>query len=198
MSDHDEPTEPVTAVPAVAQDDADAGGEPEPKSSLFAAVTGRRASIALVVVALVWLGVWAYTSDSAATSASVTTATAAPPARSPARRGQGHGGLKGSTTTLAPPPNLARTPQAYAAAFVDAWQRQDKTNASRVATTKAVSHLFARRALAKEQLTPTGCHAAGSFTNCTWNTSRRQLVVQVQNASGSTPLRVVGVTVHPL
>jgi hypothetical protein len=198
MSDHDEPTERAAPEAVASQDDADPGVGPEPKPSLFAAVTGRRASIALVVVALVWLGVWVYTSDSAATSSSVTTASIAPPASSPAKKGEPRGGGQSSPTTLAPPANLPRTAQAYATALFGDWMHHDRPAALRVATSKAVNRLFARRLVANEQFTAGGCKVAGSFSNCTWTSARRQIVLQVQNPTGSRPVRVVGVTIHRL
>ena len=196
MSDHDEPTEPsapVTAhVGAAGEPDAPGEGGP-PKPSLFAAVNARRVSIALVVIALVWLGVWAYSSNSTATSSSVTTTPAAPAATVPARGPRHHRG-KGATTTLAPPPNLARTPQAYASALIADWLRHDSEDAYRVATVKAVHHVFQRVPFPNEQMTPQGCRAAARYTACTWVSYKRRVVLLVQGPTASIPVRVVGVT----
>jgi hypothetical protein len=201
MSDHDEPTEssaPVTAeVEVVAVGEPEPTGEaPTPKSSLFAAVNARRVSIALVLIALAWLGVWAYTSDSAATSSSGTVATVAPPASTPKQQGQTHRDKGSSTTTLAPPPNLPRTAQAYATAFIDAWVRNDRTGALRVSTSRVVTHLFAQRPSPNERLAPQGCKPAGAFMRCTWSAGANKVVVRVRNASGSDAIRVVGVNLH--
>jgi hypothetical protein len=204
VSERDEPTEPAAPADRQAeptQPPVPGGEEAEPteRPSLFAAVTGRRAAIALVIVGLVWLGVWAYSSDSAATSSSATTASVASPASSPARKKPRHDDRgRASPTTLAPPAGLARTPEAYATALFGDWMRHDRPAALRVGTTKAVNRLFARRPVANEHFTAGGCTAAGSFSNCIWTSTRREIVMQVQNPAGSTPVRVIGVTIHRL
>jgi hypothetical protein len=208
MSDRDEPTEPSAPVTS----EVAAPGEPEPseapaepKTSVFAAVNARRVSLALVVIALVWLGAWAYSSGSSSTAATRPAATVAPaPSTSVPRHARRENGnnnkqrSQASTTTLAPPPNVARTAQAYATALIGYWLRLDRTDAYRVATKHTVNRLFTRRLLPGEQVTAQGCRTGVRYTTCTWASVRHQIVLQVQNPSGATPVLVVGATVTHL
>lgn len=188
----------------------EASGADEPQQSTaerlraaWAKVNNRRLIVVLAAVALVWLGVWTYSSGSAATGAvgSVSTLSAPPPtsAHAPKRADRHKKPKKGDvpTTIPAPPPGLAKTPQAYATALFNDWIQRDRTDAFRVADEDAVKQLFLRKSRHRDQWIAKGCVASGANTNCTWSSADRTLVLTVRNPTASTPVRVVGARLTP-
>jgi len=159
----------------------------------------------LAAIGLVWLGVWTYSSGSEATGAVGTVSTlSAPPTTT--HRGRPEGRHKKNkkqkaadapTTLPAPPPGLAKTPQAFATALFNDWIQRDRADALRVATPDAVSQLFVRHSRHRDQWIAKGCVASGTSTSCTWTSAGRALVLTVRNSTATVPLRVVAAKLTP-
>jgi hypothetical protein len=101
---------------------------------------------------------------------------------------------RASTTVPAPTTTIAADPKAYADALYGYWQRRDRESANKIATDEVVSYLFSRVWRPGDGWTARGCRDAAGSTYCTWIRPKRQLVMQVRNATGALPVLVVAAT----
>ena len=108
------------------------------------------------------------------TAAPTTTTTAAPPTTAaPAT----------STTTAG---GLPTDPQAYATAFVEAWEVGDQTTALQLGTQSAVDSIFAFESGGAGASSLTGCEGAAGSSFCTFTAGGDPtVVVQVGNEAAS-------------
>lgn len=183
----------------VMSDEAPGADEPEQSTAerlraALAQVNSRRLVVVLAAVALVWLGVWTYSSGSAATGAVGSVSTLSPPpttvAHTPKR---GLKQQKQKQKTVVP-----KTPQGYATALFDAWVKRNRNDALRLADEAAVDQLFGWHPRPhREQWVAKGCVAAGANTKCTWSSAQRTLVLTVRNPTASAAVQVVGAQVTP-
>lgn len=103
-----------------------------------------------------------------------------------------------TTSTTAPPLD---SPEGYAKALYAAWQQNDRTAASEVASPEAVEQIFAfpyeplqTNDGPTDPYTYRGCGGAAGSDICTWQgQDGAQIVITVRNATGGLPILVVGV-----
>ena len=158
-----------------------------------------RTVLVLVVIGLLSLAAWTYSSGSISTNGAaggpVTSATS-PTTSAP-------GKTSGSTTTQAATPTTAAAPtttivadpKAYAYALFRYWIGRDRDAADKVAVPAVVKQLWIRHVNAGEKFAAQGCQGAAGSTFCTWLSSRRRFVMQVRNATGGLPVLVVALQV---
>ena len=151
----------------------------------------KRTSALLLAVAALALVLAACGSDggdedaTTTTTAEVTTTTAAPTTAAPST----------STTTAG---GLPADPQAYATAFVEAWEVGDQTTALELGTQSAVDAIFAFESGGAGSWTLTTCEGAAGSSFCTFTAGGDPtVVVQVGNdaASQGQPQAVTSVQV---
>ena len=105
-----------------------------------------------------------------------------------------------STTVAARPTTTpaAASPEGVARALFDAWTRDDRAAAQRVAQAPAVSTLFARRWQAADAWSFSECSGAAGSLICTWQRpAGDQLLFRVPNVTGGGPVTVAEVRFQP-
>ena len=108
------------------------------------------------------------------TTTTTTTATTVPP-----------------TTTTVALPVITDDPQTYAEYLFAAWQNNDKTAAANVASTDAVSQMFAQAYPAKGPYTFASCGPAAGSLYCMWNGQNgASIQMQVRTLTGGLPIQV--------
>ena len=97
--------------------------------------------------------------------------------------------------TTTPP---AASPEGVARALFDAWTRDDRAAAQRVAQAGAVNTLFARRWQAADGWSFSECSGAAGSLICTWQRSAgEQLLFRVPNVTGGGAVTVAEVRFQP-
>jgi hypothetical protein len=147
----------------------------------------RKALLVLgVVVALVALGVWSY--SSAPGSSRLTAAKSSTTVGANRKKKRKH---KSCTTTVPvrPTTTVAPNPDAYSTALFGYWKKRD-CSAVTVATPAVVRELFLRPWHEADAWVVHGCKSAAGATYCTWTSPRRRFVMTVGNSSGGLPILV--------
>lgn len=105
-----------------------------------------------------------------------------------------------TSTTVGPRPTTtapALSPEGAARALYEAWTRDDRAAAQRVARPEAVTALFARKWQAAEGWSFSECSGAAGSLICTWQRSGgQQLLFRVPNVTGG-PVTVAEVRFQP-
>lgn len=152
------------------------------------------AAAALVVVALVSScssgshqpaaagSAMAQATTTTSTSPSTSTTVAASPTTSSAAS---------SSTPSAP------SPESAAKALYEAWARDDRAAAQRVAQPEAVDAIFSRQWRAGDGWSFNDCSGAAGSVICTWDRPSGQLLLRVQNVTGGGPVTVSEVKFVP-
>jgi hypothetical protein len=154
----------------------------------------RRLVAVLVLIGLIALGAWTYSSGSVATGATAAaapTTTVAPNANAPTTTRSPSSSTPVSTTTPAPTTTVAANPVAYSTALLRNWLDRNRDGLAQLASDDVVRMLFARHKFADEKWAAKACTAASGATVCTWASSRRTFVFTVRNAAGGVPMLVV-------
>jgi hypothetical protein len=100
-----------------------------------------------------------------------------------------------SRPTTTPP---AASPEGTARALFDAWTRDDRAAAQRVAQPAAVDALFARRWQAADAWSFSECSGAAGSLICTWQRpAGQQVLFRVPNVTGGGPVTVAEVRFQP-
>ena len=106
-----------------------------------------------------------------------------------------------TSTTVAPRPTTtppAASPEGTARALFEAWTRDDRAAAQRVAQQEAVTTLFARRWQAADGWSFSECSGAAGSLICTWQRSGgQQLLFRVPSAAGGGGVTVAEVRFQP-
>jgi len=135
-------------------------------------------------------------SDEAATTTSTvatTTTTSTPPSSSTASTTTATS-IPVTSTTVALPV-ITDDPQTYAEYLFASWQNNSTTDAANVASTDAVSQMFAQAYPAKGPYTFSNCDPAAGSLYCTWNGQNgATLQMTVRTLTGGLPVQVQMVT----
>lgn len=106
-----------------------------------------------------------------------------------------------TTTTVASRPTTtppAASPEGTARALFEAWTRDDRAAAQRVAQPAAVDALFARRWQAADGWSFSECSGAAGSLICTWQRpAGQQVLFRVPNVTGGGPVTVAEVRFQP-
>jgi hypothetical protein len=129
-------------------------------------------------------------SDQAATT-STTTSLAPTTTAPPTTTGAPTTTKPGPTTTTVALPVITSDPQTYAEYLFAAWQNNDQTAAATVASTDAVSQMFAQAYPAAGPYTLDNCGPAAGSLYCTWNgQSGATIQMTVRTLTGGLPIQV--------
>jgi hypothetical protein len=132
----------------------------------------------------------ATTTTSTSTTVVVTTTTTAPATTTTT--------TPASTSTTVALPVITDDPQTYAEYLFAAWQNDNRTEAAKVASSDAVTQMFAQPYPAKGPYTFANCGPAAGSLYCTWNGQNGATIqMSVRTLTGGLPVQVESVTFAP-
>ncbi|MEX1008519.1 MAG: hypothetical protein WD271_11815 [Acidimicrobiia bacterium] len=145
--------------------------------------------IAVLVVVLVVVFV---TRDDGSDSASSTTTTTTSSATTTTSPTTTTSTAAPATTSTLPLPPVTDDPQSYAEYLFVTWRNGNKTAAANVASSDAVSQIFAQSYQATSGWTFQMCDPAAGSLYCTWTgTNNTKLLMTVRTLTGGLPIQVV-------
>jgi hypothetical protein len=127
-------------------------------------------------------------SDQAATTSTTAASTTTSP---PTTTGATTTTKPGPTTTTVALPVITSDPQTYAEYLFAAWQNDDQAAAATVASSDAVSQMFAQAYPAAGPYTLDNCGPAAGSLYCTWNGQNGATIqMTVRTLTGGLPVQV--------
>jgi hypothetical protein len=104
----------------------------------------------------------------------------------------------GPPSTTVPLPVVTDDPQTYAQYLYTAWRNNDRASAANVASSDAVTQMFARAYPSGGPYTLSGCNPAAGSLYCTFNgQGGASIQMQVRTLTGGLPIQVRAVQFAP-